>query len=261
MKLFLNIILVVLATIDIASIVDYLLDGRYEVMKLAYCEVMTELGAHYLCGHSLFKMIDNKFFPRFGHFNHEGFCYTISAAIALSLKNEHTTRIVRGYIKQGNFASNHSWVEVKILGHWWVVDPCFFEMGFIGRCYYYLHEKPKVLAVYRYDKIWQDPLAERFHERLSRPELSRIFIDLYWHYTPDEGDIKIPNRNDADDEFLEKGLYYVFPPEYGYKFDQETVNDFMARPTRKSPRRRTLRRLEKFYKKLSAERQQTQTPV
>lgn len=59
---------------------------RDEFAQAVYITLMSELNQHYLCGYSIYAMIRANFFQRFGSFNHEGFCYTVSAAIALSHK-------------------------------------------------------------------------------------------------------------------------------------------------------------------------------
>lgn len=219
------------------------------LIKKSHKVVMYQLYQTYLCGHNLFAMIRVNFFQRFGNLNHEGFCYTFSAAIMLGLKAMKHTRVVRGHIVLPDYDSFHSWVEVKVFGIWYVVDPCFISRGIIRRSWYYQENHPKILVIYPYKKFWSDPAALQFYERLKRPELSKVFTELYYHYTPKGEAIEIPNMKDDEYDFLDKSQYYLFPPVYGFKFDQEIVNELMARPTRKSPRRRTLRRLDSYYRR------------
>lgn len=232
-----------------------------EKVKIAYRKIMIELCDVYLCQYSLYHMIDVSFFHRFGHFNGEGFCYTFSAAIMLGLKNLKHTRLMRGYVKDRKgegIDSLHSWVEVKLFGHWFVVDPCLYVRGFTLRRYHRKRFHCEVRVIYDYATFWQDPLAEQFYQRMRECKSSMIFVELYWHYTPKgKGNVAIENMIDDQIEWPGDREYFLFPYGYGYKFSQRIVNEFMVRSARRSPRRRTLRRLESYYK--SVQRKETET--
>lgn len=216
----------------------------------SYRLVLQELRRSYLCGYSLFAMIETNFMQRFGEFNQEGFCYAFSAAIMLGLKNFQRSRLVRGHIALPDYDSYHSWVEIKLFGRWWVVDPCFCLGGFTKRRWYYHCHHPKIMVVYSYQDFWNDAAALQFHKRLIRPNLSKIFVDLYYHYTPYGDNIAIPDMQDDQLYLLDSKLYLIFPPSYGFKFSQGIINDFMARSTRRSPRRRSLRLLDSHYREI-----------
>ncbi len=218
----------------------------------SYKRLMIPLTQVYLCGYSIYHMIRVEFPHRFGNFNHEGFCYTFSAAIMIGLKSRKSSRLVRGFVISPDYHSDHSWVEIKAFGRWWVIDPVLLINGMTYRRRYYQKYHPEILAVYSYRVFWRDPAAHKFWERMCCLETSKIFVDLFWHYTPRNDGIEIPNMKD-DKLRLPDKQYYLFPPIFGYHFDQEIVNEFMARPTRKSPRRRTLRRLNSYYRKKSRE--------
>lgn len=214
---------------------------------------MTELNRSYLCGYSLYHMLRVHFPNRFGNFNHEGFCYTFSAAAMLGLKRCRYNRLVRGYLAAEGFETDHSWVEVKAFGHWWVIDLRYLTNGMMPRRRYYQTTHAEVQAIYPRRVFWQDPAALQFYQRLQRPESSKIFFNLYWYYTPSVGEIEFHPREELMLELPENTKYYLFPPKYGYKFDQEIINELMARPARRSPRRRTLRRLDHWYKRETRE--------
>lgn len=226
---------------------------RKRTLIESYRAIMGQLHQTYLCGYSLWAMIRANFFHRFGNINKEGFCYTFSAAIMLGLKELKRTRLVRGKIVLPNYDSFHSWVEVKVFGQWWVVDPCFYSGGFTRKRWYYQKLHPEVVIIYRYQDFWKDPAANQFYERLRHPELSKVFVELYYHYTPHEDTVGIYNMEDDIYDFPNTPEYYLFPPNYGFKFTQKIINELMARPTRRSPRQRTLRCLDSYYRKRSRE--------
>ncbi len=239
---------------DVVAIGFAILVVRHDYKKAiqaAYRVIMTEICQIYFCGHNVYAMIQSNFFQRFGDFNHEGFCYTVSSVIMLGLQPFETSRVVRGHVHADDFSSLHSWVEVRLFGLWWVIDPCMYSTAFTTRRYFRRCLHPKVMKVYDYQTFWGDKSAQVFRERLEKPQSSHVFVDIYLYYTP-KGNDNVLIANDGfegldlpDDD----RMYYLFPPEYGFWFSQRIVNEFMARPTRKSPRRRTIRRLEGFYKK------------
>lgn len=62
--------------------------------------------------------------------------------------------------------------------------------------------------------FWRDPRAAEFYERLQRPETSRIFVNLYQHYTPRRGTIEIPKLTEREElKFLANG-YHLFSGEF-----------------------------------------------
>lgn len=226
---------------------------RKRQLKAVYHSIMTTLNQSYLCGYSLFMMIRDNFINRFANFNHEGFCFTFSATIMLSLKKYSKSRLVRGRIVDEEFDSDHSWVELKLLGTWWVIDPCFYVAGFSYRHYYYRTLRPQIEIIYDYQTFWSDPLADEFYQRMRKPEASYLFVNLYARYTPDKGSLRISSPESYLEngyDFLENGQYYLFPPDHHYHFSQEIVNDFMARPTHRSPKLRSLRRLDRVYRQM-----------
>lgn len=227
---------------------------RKRQLKAVYRSIMTTLDQSYLCGHSLFMMIRDDFINRFANFNHEGFCFTFSAAIMLSLKKYPKSRLVRGHIVDGEFDSDHSWVELKLFGSWWVIDPSFYQDGLTRRSWYYAGLHPEIKRIYEYREFWHDDLADEFFLRLSQPQTSRIFVNLYLRYTPAKDSFEIINAAEYlkfGYEFFDDGRYYLFPSGRGFRFSQEIVNDFMARPTRQSPKLRSLRRLKQVYRQMS----------
>lgn len=213
--------------------------------------VLREANRHYLCGYSLMKMIDTEFMNRFGNFNHEGFCYTFSAAMMLAMKDAKTAQIVRGHMVSDD--TKHSWVEFRRFGLWWVVDPCWLSCPVVGRSWYYRELNPQVSVRYSHKEIWGDPAAEVFYRYMLKPETSRIFVNLYWHYTPDRKDAKIRIHNLVDGQKLPlpeaNKSYLLFGEECGFWFCQRIVNEFMARPTRKAPKERTLRLLRRHWRR------------
>lgn len=181
---------------------------------------------HYFCGYSLADMISADFFSRFSSLNQEGFCYTYSAVIMLTLRKFKHTRVVRGRIDLPAYRSNHSWTEIRIRGQWWVIDLVNYPIvdsrpiNFMPRRFYYQHMRPKILVTYRYKEFWGDPLAVQFYECLREPETSGILLEIYHHYTPLRDGIEIG----------ELDPYEILPEELGYDFSQETIDMLMANP-------------------------------
>ncbi len=228
----------------------YILRHHQEIRYAACRTFLIQISNAYLCGHHLYSMLCQKFFKRFGDFNHDGFCYTVSGIIMLALKNNHSAKYLRGFIRdrKSDFQTEHSWVEVKVIGIWWVVDPVLTWPFIVPRRHYNRLFRVERRHVYSYTEFWRHPDTETLHDRLQRPETSWIFVELYKYFTPkDQTDVVFnPQPIDA---FLENHhQYLVFPPEFGFKFSQRIVDDFMAKPTRKSPKKRTLRRLYRFYR-------------
>lgn len=222
--------------------------NRQAQLEAIYCVLMSELSQLYLCRYSLYDMIVSQFIPRFTDFNHEGFCYTFSAAIMLSLRKYRNARLVRGYIDYRDLHSNHSWVEVRILGVWLVVDPNIMIAGFTTRSWYYRAIRPEVKRVYKYREFWSDPYADEFFQRMSVQKTSHVFYNLCQRYTPNEkGSVETisPEQYQAKGlEFFDDGQHYVFSPESGFYCEQSIINELMARPTRLSPKRHTIRRID-----------------
>jgi len=238
-------VILIMGTIGIAKIVDVCF-GRF---KRAVRAVLGELDRHYLCGHRLSAMVIEDFFGRFRDYNDEGFCYTFSAVVMLSLKRFRTARLVRGNIRHNNYGY-HSWVEIWYLGEWYVIDLSLNDhpILLIPRRIFYAVQRPELMLIYSHRKFWADPAAKHLYERIQKPELSRVFVDVWAHYTPRPGKVEIADMNTPIELLEASGLYYLFPPDTGYKFSQRIVNEFMARPERKQPKRRTLRRLAGYYK-------------
>ncbi len=218
---------------------------------LCYKKAMLQLCELYLCGYSLYDMIRVNFHHRFGHYNHEGFCFTFSAANMLALKQEKTARLVRGHVCSSDFDSDHAWVEVKLCGRWCVIDPCLYTQGITYRRYFYRQFRPKVAVCYRHKQFWQDPAAKMFYQRMLSPKSSKIFVELFHYYTPDKREMGIYQMGEYLPELPNEHYYSIFDPRSGYKFCQRIVDELMVRPTRKSPRRRTLRRLDKCYREIA----------
>lgn len=183
-------------------------------------EMELEISQHYFCGHNLADMIKTNFFGRFSDFNKEGFCYTYSAVIMLALRKFKHTRVVRGYIDQPDYQSNHSWVEIRV--------------------------------IYTYGEFWRDPFAEKFQQRLRQPATSLIFWELFHRYTPYDSDesLRFKELDPSEIELFDPPYYMLSPPELGWKYSQRIVNELMARPSRRTPKRRTLRRLDSLYRQI-----------
>lgn len=210
-----------------------------------YVEVMKVLDEYYLCGYSICKLIMSELFGRLGDLNDEGFCFTVSAAIMLALKDVKTARLVRGNVRE---IGEHSWVEIKYLGRFWVIDPLIYVGGFASRASYYRMQGVRVVVAYRYQQFWHDTAAEKFYKRLSYPATSCVFVDLFWYYTPVEDIREKLGERKGEPQFCASGQYYIFAPEYGYLFNQRIINELMARPTRRAPKKRTIRRLYSQYR-------------
>lgn len=121
------------------------------------------------------------------------------------------------------------------------------------RSTYYSHEHPDIRLIYDYERFWSDRTALQFYERLSNRQKSYVFADLYYHYVPVTGEVGIHDLCWGEEYQFQKedDTYSIFPPEYNINFSQLIVNDFMARPTRKSPKRRSIRRLEHCYRQIA----------
>lgn len=234
-------------------------------LEAIYCVLMSELSQFYLCRYSLYDMIVSQFIPRFTDSNHEGFCYAFSAAIMLSLRKYRNARLVRGYIDYRDLHSNHSWVEVRILGVWLVVDPNIMIAGFTTRSWYYRTIRPEVKRVYKYCEFWSDPYADEFFQRMSVRKTSHIFYNLCQRYTPHEKnsvEIISPERYRAKNlAFFDDGLYYVFPHESGFYCEQSIINELMARPARLSPKRHTIRSINYSKRHVQADSSLTSPAV
>lgn len=242
--------------VAIVPIILKLIDRVFHKLKIvSISRIILALDQSYLCGYRISDMIIADFMSRFGKFNGEGFCYTFSAAIMLGLKCFPSPRLVRGVCTGDK--GPHSWVEVRILGVWWVVDPCWTS-GILRRKMFYCAFQPQIKVVYDHSAFWSMPEAGEFAERLSWPATSHIFVDLYWYYTPDSRSASVATNFDIygekySEEFLPEGQYYLFPPEHGFKFSRRIVDDFMARPRRKRPKQRSLRLLERDYREIRRE--------
>lgn len=215
-------------------------------------EMELEISQHYFCGHNLADMIKTNFFGRFSDFNKEGFCYTYSAVIMLALRKFKHTRVVRGYIDQPDYQSNHSWVEIRICGRWWVIDLANqYDISMPQKLYYKV-TKPEIRVIYTYEEFWRDPFAEKFQQRLRQPATSLIFWELFHRYTPYDSDesLRFKELDPSEIELFDPPYYMLSPPELGWKYSQRIVNEMMARPSRRTPKRRTLRRLDSLYRQI-----------
>lgn len=218
--------------------------------QLTCDQIELEIGEYYFCGHNLSDMIEADFFVRFSDFNHEGFCYTYSAIIMLALRKFKHTRVVRGYIDLPDYQSNHSWTEIRICGQWWVIDLGNSPTIFMSQKLYYKVMQPRIRVIYTHEDFWCDPFAEKFQQRLQQPATSHIFWEIFDRYTPQGDGIEMEDMAVSEIELLDPPYYMPFPPELGWKYSQRIVNELMARPTRRSPKRRTLRRLDHLYREL-----------
>lgn len=237
--------LLIITTIDIAWFVNI----YFERFQRAIVVVFDALDEHYLCGYRIGDLLLNNFFERFRHFNDEGFCYTFSAVIMLSLKHLRSAQLVRGNIRCNNYGY-HSWVEIRYFGVWYVIDVCLHDNTrlLVPRTLYYSVQRPQVMVRYRHRQFWADPAAHQLYTRLQKLETSRVFVEIWDHYTPAHGHIEIFDMITPLHGLPEADYYSLFPPDFSFRFSQRIVDEFMARPERLRPKMHTLRRLESFYK-------------
>lgn len=212
---------------------------RYQLYLRTIASIIREFDRHYLCGYDLYSMVDADFMGRFGKFCQEGFCFTFSAAIMLSLRRIKTAQLVRGEIPE--VETVHSWVELRAFGMWWVIDPCWYKTcPFLRRYMHYEDNHPENIVRYSYAKIWHDPMAKTFYEHLSCSEKSHIFVELWSHYTPDvTGGFEIRKLNHEPYEISpgtrENYRRFDFDCQYHNKFCQEVIDELMAKADSETP--------------------------
>lgn len=138
----------------------------------------------YLCGCSLLET-PNIIIPSLQHANLDDtkICYAIADAIMMALRDCQKSRLVHGHITCDGHTLDHAWVEVKLLGAWWVIDPFLFATNIMSRYKYRMfHPKPEV--VYNYQDFWSSYRITEVYQRMTHPKTSYVIEDLCQRYEP-----------------------------------------------------------------------------
>lgn len=134
----------------------------------------------FLNGIQIWVYFAGSVFYRLGQYVGHGLCYEASALEMLLWRDEPTTRYCfascRG--RSAKTRVDHSWIEFKAYGIWWVIDATWYPPCPFPRFWHSLSTGARYHRIISHDEFWSIPFAEEFYNKLSNPKTSYLFYEL-----------------------------------------------------------------------------------
>lgn len=247
--------------IDIVLLILFVKVARFCRWRNTAVATLPYLDRLYFYGFSLAELVAERFFVRFATFNNEndgpGICHIAAALNMLALKDAKSARIAFGIDQEEMFP--HSWVEFRYKGRWWVLDSVWIGRFVMERREYYHTMKIEPQCTCDYEQFWGFSISEEIFEKLRNPRTSYLAYELmitYAHYTgskeqfhPRIRELRLADFWDEEPEKLgthtNVRIYFDLP---NFVFSKQTVREFMLKLSRKQPKARTIRRIQKLQR-------------
>lgn len=220
---------------------------------------MIERNISYLChlflqGVQAWAFFENNLFTRIGKYIGHGLCYEATALTMLGWHDNKNTCIVFGecYSDIYNEHVKHCWMEVKVYGVWWVIDPTWFHSFPEPRWYYYLIHRTRRERIISHKEFWNSNITNTFYQYLKDPETSYLFHELVYFRRNHQNDIKMVFEEFEMSEIKNDGTKFrlelldIF--KRGRPVTYRIINEFLANPSRTLPKRRTYRKAMRLLK-------------
>jgi hypothetical protein len=211
-----------------------------------------ELGcATFLNGFQVWKFEAEGAFTRIGYYIGHGLCYEASALLMLVWKDWKKTRYVfgRAYSAEEHGWVEHSWMEVKAYGIWWVFDCTWlYPVHPVPRLIQRLENKAFAVRKIPHDEFFSYKTATSMADMIQKPETSYLFHDLccFRRSKELEGTKMMLMEYFDSTDFVPQGgrpnplLIGIFKK--GRPISQRIICEFLTRDSRKAPKKKSFRR-------------------
>lgn len=222
------------------------------------------LARTYFCGYPVIEVYDERFFIRYRQYVDVGFCCAVSALTMIALRKNRTARLVEitYFSEKTKRTEAHRFVEFWMLGNWWIIDPCWLDKCLVLRRVYYkgcnFIQSTKVILTHK--QFWSYKVSQQLAEKLSKPETSWQFYELWAIYAwYDHDDGRHTNFHPKIAELLSiwpgecpSPGFYIDDKDGKILFNGRIFREYMSRPDRLRPKAHTIRKsvkLKKFYQR------------
>lgn len=119
-------------------------------------------------------------FYRIGENLGHGLCYEAAALMMLAWHDWPQTQLVYAscYSDTLKTRADHSWMEFKAYGIWWVIDPTWRAPAPVPRYANNLHFDTRYDRIIKKDEFWQWKISQKLYKRLKEPDGSCLFQNL-----------------------------------------------------------------------------------
>lgn len=204
----------------------------------------------YFHGYELKRYLDSSAIIRLENWLKAGLCYELSVLAMMLVKDNKSARICRGdfYDKDGKLKTKHAWVEVKVpLNGWFAIDLAWFSPCFGRRKDYFkrCNEDGKLIRkwVYPHDKFWGIQFSNVILEAIKCRETSCILLELTAFGGPEHGYGFMDWIQKIDKLRFSDGS--IMLPHTRAEADRpistRVIRDFVKKPTRRSPKSKSIR--------------------
>lgn len=132
----------------------------------------------YLNGHTLENVISSSLPTKLSRYTGVGFCYEFAALMMITLKGDHTARLVQGFAtalidgKLERFA--HAWTEYTPNGDTKVID-LYTALNAMDKTKYYREREVEVKFISSYESFWETPTAQVLYRCMQSKDVSYIW--------------------------------------------------------------------------------------
>lgn len=208
-----------------------------------------ELGCEtFLNGYQVWRWERDWTFTRIGRYIGHGLCYEASALLMLVWKDYKKTRYVfgRAYSTSEKGRVDHSWMEVKAYGIWWVFDTTWIHPTHpIPRLLHHLEHRVFPVRKISHREFFSHETARNMAEMIKDPKTSYLFHDLCL-FRRSKNTRKMILEVYHDEKFTPRGecsnplLVAIFKD--GRPITQRVISEFIVHKNRELPKRRTWRK-------------------
>lgn len=204
----------------------------------------------YFYGFPLLEILDKGFIPRFRTVLECGLCFEVSALMMLTFHNNRTARIVRAKIWDDSeqIWIEHSWLELRYHGIWFLIDPCWqFPYAIFKKDFYEIVQM-KNRRVCGRDEFMSYSISQQFAKKLRDPETSCLLAELMFTYRPHTKDaVEMFDPRIKERRLSSFNGRIVCPVQAVYApkilcISRGIVKDYMDKEKRLRPKAKTLRR-------------------
>ncbi|MBR2543095.1 hypothetical protein IKF03_00605 [Candidatus Saccharibacteria bacterium] len=203
---------------------------------------------HYLNGFRVWEFYHNEAISRLGEYLKHGLCYESTALLMLVWKDFRKTRIAfldcySGYEKR---RVDHAWFEFKRYGIWWVIDSTWCKAIPLPRAFYATMVRARYVRIIDHEEFWRPKFVADFYEHLKTPENSYLFFELVLFRRMVEHGVSMYHEHRdvknllADGENPTWSMMGIYGNEH--PISQQMLREYIARPKRKRPKERTIRK-------------------
>ena len=200
---------------------------------------------------------DEYVFSRIGKYLGTGLCYEAAALNMMVWRDHKNTRIsfIECDPKGKKESISHCLFEFKKYGIWWTIDPTWLNPGLpTPSAPYMLRLRAKTVRIVNYDEFWSNRLPKDIYQSMKTPESSYVFHALFY-FRRLYGDTKM-----TFERYGVQGLNGAWPSyidlidiyKNGHPLSKRMIREFIARPSKEEPNRKTFRKAKRLVKTRNA---------